>query len=171
MLLTVPVGWALLDERFGLALVLFAIAGVSDAVDGFLAKQFGWTTWIGGILDPLADKALLTVTYVVLAVLGLLPTWLVLLTIFRDLVILIGALYYHFRVEHLVAEPRLLSKLHTTLQISLALLAVFAAAYGLPADWMIHLGVFLVALTTVASGVDYMRVWSRRAVRRRAGSG
>ncbi|MGB1108825.1 MAG: CDP-alcohol phosphatidyltransferase family protein [Gammaproteobacteria bacterium] len=170
ILLTIPVGWALLHERFELALILFAVAGVSDGVDGFLAKQFNWTSWIGGILDPLADKALLTVTFIVLAVLGLLPVWLVVFTIIRDLVILLGALYYHFRVEYLVAEPRLLSKLHTTLQILLALLVVFVAAYGFSVDWLVQFGVALVAMTTLASGVDYVRVWSKRAARRSARS-
>lgn len=167
ILLALPVGWALFVERYELALLLFAIAGVSDAVDGYLAKHFGWTSWIGGILDPLADKVLLTTTFVILAVMGLLPVWLVIATVVRDLVILGGALYYHFRIERLIAEPRLLSKIHTSLEIALALIVVFVAAYGLIPQQVIEIGVVLVALSTLLSGLDYVRVWSRRVSGRR----
>lgn len=167
ILLTIPVGWALLNDRFELALVLFAIAGISDGVDGFLAKHYGWTSWIGGILDPLADKLLLTLSFVLLGYLGLVPFWLVAITVLRDVVILFGALYYHFKVERLIADPRLLSKIHTTVQIVLVLAVVYGAAYGALADWVIDLGVFIVLATTLASGLDYVVIWTRRALKRR----
>ena len=88
--LSVPVVWMLLEQRFDIALILFAIAGVSDGLDGFLAKHYGWQSRLGGLLDPMADKILLVSSYVSLALLGLIPVWLMLLVILRDLVIVTG---------------------------------------------------------------------------------
>ena len=94
--LTIPVVWMLLIQRFDVALVLFAIAGISDGLDGFLAKHFGWHSRLGGLLDPMADKVLLVSSYVCLAMLGLIPTLLMVLVIVRDLIIVTSALVYNF---------------------------------------------------------------------------
>ncbi len=105
ILLTIPVVWLLIEQQFSAALILFGVAGFSDALDGYLAKRFAWRSRLGGLLDPLADKALLMSSFLVLGVLGLIPVWLVMLVIFRDLVIVGGALYYHFSIEDLQARP------------------------------------------------------------------
>ncbi len=163
ILLSVPVVWLLFEREFSAALMLFAIAGISDGLDGFLAKHFGWESRLGGMLDPLADKALLMSSFLVLGALGLVPVWLVILVIFRDLVIIGGALYYHFSVEDLQADPSLISKLNTLLQILLVILVVTdAGPYSLPAV-LISTLVWSTLATTVASGVGYVWVWSRKA--------
>ncbi len=161
--LTVPVVWMLLEQRFDIALMLFAVAGVSDGLDGFLAKHYGWQSRLGGLLDPLADKVLLVSCYLTLAIMGLIPVALMLLVILRDLVIVTGALVYNFRIRELEAEPSLISKFNTLAQILLVLLVVLdRGLVALPAGLLQGM-VWLVFATTVASGVDYVWVWSRRA--------
>ena len=166
ILLTIPVIWALLEEQFLLALILFFIAGVSDGLDGFLAKHFHWQSRLGGLLDPLADKALLVSTYLCLGGLGLLPSWLVALVICRDVLIVSGALVYTIQIEQLNAEPSLISKLNTLLQITLGLaIVVNQGLYQLPAD-IIEILIWSVTVTTVISGLAYVIEWSRRAAKR-----
>lgn len=161
--LSVPVVWMLLEQRFDIALILFAIAGISDGLDGFLAKHYGWQSRLGGLLDPMADKILLVSSYVSLALLGLIPVWLMLLVILRDLVIVTGALVYNFRIRELEAEPSLMSKFNTLAQILLVLAVVLdRGLIGLPPTLVLGL-IWLVAFTTVFSGVNYVWVWSHRA--------
>ncbi|MGD2116719.1 MAG: CDP-alcohol phosphatidyltransferase family protein [Chromatiales bacterium] len=165
ILLTIPVIWALLEQQFLLALVLFFIAGVSDGLDGFLAKHYHWQSRLGGLLDPLADKALLVSSFLCLGGLGLLPSWLVALVILRDVVIVSGALIYTIQIEELNAQPSLVSKLNTLLQILLVLLVVVAqGVYPLPAI-ITQSMIWAVTITTVLSGIDYVIDWSRRAAR------
>jgi cardiolipin synthase len=153
----------LLEQRFDIALMLFAIAGVSDGLDGFLAKHYGWQSRLGGLLDPLADKVLLVSSYLSLAVLGLIPVWLMVLVILRDLVIVTGALIYNFQIRELEAEPSLISKFNTLAQILLVLVVVVdQGMVALPVGMIVGM-VWLVGFTTVASGVNYVWVWSRRA--------
>jgi len=167
ILLVLPVIYLLLHNRFREAMLLFFVAGVSDALDGFLARQFDWRSRLGGILDPLADKFLLVSVFLCLGWLDALPWWLVGLVILRDLVIVAGALAYHLTVEKLEAEPSLISKLNTALQILLALLVVYDLGFAeLPRPLLWGM-VYAVALTTVLSGIDYVVSWSRRARYRR----
>ncbi|MEW7979815.1 MAG: CDP-alcohol phosphatidyltransferase [Candidatus Sedimenticola endophacoides] len=163
--LTIPVVWLLLEQRFGWALVLFFIAGVSDGLDGYLAKRNGWESRLGGLLDPLADKVLLVSSFLSLALIGVVPVWLVLLVILRDLVIVTGALVYHYRIAELEAAPSMLSKINTTAQIILVLSVVLDRGLLALPQWLIVSLVWVVCLTTIASGLDYVWVWSRRAVR------
>lgn len=166
ILLVAPFLWLLLEEHYGVALVLFVIAGVSDALDGFLAKYYGWTSELGGLLDPIADKLLLMGAILVLGWLNELPTWLVALVIARDLVIVSGAVAYHLRVERFHAAPLMISKLNTFMQ--LLLVGVVIVHYGLaplPA-WLLTGGIYLTALTTVSSGAAYVRRWGGLAQRK-----
>lgn len=164
VLLTLPVVFLLLERRFSLALLLFAVAGVSDALDGYLAKRFGWRSSLGGILDPLADKALLMSAYLVLGAIGIIPVWLVVVVVFRDLVIVGGALIYHFRIEDLEAAPTWTSKLNTLLQITLVIL-VMANAGPLPLPgWLIEGLLWSTLATTILSGAQYVWVWSHKAM-------
>ncbi|MFA7096133.1 MAG: CDP-alcohol phosphatidyltransferase family protein [Gammaproteobacteria bacterium] len=161
--LVLPVVVLLVTERYGAALALFAVAGVSDFLDGFLAKRFGWTSRLGAILDPLADKALLVSMYLALGWLGLIPAWLVLAVIARDMVIVSGAVAYHFKIGRFETAPTVLSKVNTFVQILLALLVVFAqGVMPLPAFWITAL-TWIVLATTVASGASYVWTWSWRA--------
>ncbi|HHH38836.1 MAG TPA: CDP-alcohol phosphatidyltransferase family protein [Sedimenticola sp.] len=161
--LSVPVVWMLFEQRFDIALMLFFIAGVSDGLDGFLAKHYGWQSRLGGLLDPLADKVLLVSSYLSLALLGLIPVWLMLLVILRDLVIVTGALVYNFRVRELDARPSPISKFNTLAQILLVLAVVVDRGLLALPPGLISGMVWLVAGTTLVSGVNYVWVWSRRA--------
>lgn len=165
ILLVGPVVWALLDERSSLAMVLFAVAGISDAVDGFLAKHYHWESRLGGILDPLADKLLLIGTFLSLAWLGVIPWWLVALIVCRDLVVMGGGVVYNWLIEPFEAEPSWSSKISTTLQIALGVAAVaHLGLYVMPDALLVWLQ-WLVALAVVVSGLGYVFEWSRRAIR------
>jgi len=163
ILLVVPVAWALLEQQYLLALVLFFVAGVSDGLDGFLAKQFDWTSRLGAILDPLADKALLVTCYAALAWVGLLPVWLLVLVVVRDLVIVAGAVIYNFRIERLDADPTLISKLNTVLQILLVLLVITQQLSDWFAPAWLTVLIYAVTVSVLWSGLDYVITWGRRA--------
>lgn len=167
ILLVAPFLWALLEERYSTALLLFIIAGVSDALDGFLAKYFGWTSELGGLLDPIADKLLLMGAILALGWLNELPGWLVALVILRDLLIVGGAVSYHLLIERFEAAPLMISKLNTLVQ--LILVCAVIVHYGMiPLPNILLTGlIVLTALTTVWSGAAYIWQWSRRARSRR----
>ena len=164
-LLVPPVVWALLHERIGLALILFGVAGLSDAVDGYLAKRNNWTSRLGEMMDPLADKLLLVSAFVTLGWLDWLPMWLVALVILRDAVIVAGAITYHFVVEQVTAEPSMLSKLNTFAQILLVLAVIFSRGIEKLPDLWIDVLVYGVMATTISSGFGYVWTWGRRAMR------
>ena len=163
LLAVIPVIFLLLEREFGWALVLFAGAGLSDGVDGLLAKHYGWTSRLGGILDPLADKALLAATFLVLGAMSLIPVWLVLAAIFRDLLIVGGAVLYNYGVEELEADPILTSKLNTLVQIVLVVLVIMnAGPFPLPPQ-VIPVLIWACLATVVVSGLQYVLIWSRKA--------
>lgn len=162
ILLVVPIVWLLLEERYGMALFLFAVAGISDGVDGYLAKRFQWITRLGSVLDPLADKLLMVSSYLALGWLGHLPAWLVAVVIARDVVIVSGASFYHVAIEPVEMRPTLLSKINTVLQIALILVVLVAQISSLPAATITTL-VYAVLATTIGSGISYVWTWSCRA--------
>lgn len=165
ILLTLPVAYLLLQQRFSEALLLFFVAGVSDALDGYLAKRFGWHSRLGSILDPLADKLLLVTAFVCLAWVAVIPFWLVLLVLGRDLVIILGALAFHLLIGRYEMAPTWISKLNTALQIILVLALVLShGLYALPEGVLTWL-VYGVSVTTVLSGLDYVWTWGRKAYR------
>lgn len=170
-LLVPPVVWLLLSGHFTLALLVFGLAGFSDALDGFLAKRYDWTSRIGSLLDPLADKLLLLASFITLGWLHVIPAWLVVLVCLRDLVIVAGAVSYHFLIEPLTAAPSLISKLNTLAQILLVLAVMINRdLYSLPVLWLDVL-LYSVLASTLWSGVDYVWTWSRKALRARGGAG
>lgn len=150
---------ALKDERYGLALVLFLLAGVSDALDGFLAKRLHLTSRLGGILDAAADKILLVSAYVMLTVLEHIPFWLMLSVTFRDLLIVGGYLVYVAHAGPVSMRPSRLSKLNTFMQIALVgvILAEQALYWSYPGG--VDMLVIAVWLTTVTSAVHYLWSW------------
>lgn len=163
ILLSLPVAWLLLEGRFGEALLLFFVAGVSDGLDGYLAKRFGWRSRLGSILDPLADKMLLVTSFLCLTWVGLIPFWLVALVMGRDLVIVLGGLAFHWLIGHYEMEPTWVSKFNTVLQITLVLALVLSnGLYALPEMLLLGL-VYGVCVTTVLSGLDYVWTWGRKA--------
>ena len=98
MLSVGPIIYWLLTGSYTAAFILAVFAGISDLLDGYLARKFGWITHFGGVLDPLTDKLLLVSTTLTLAWLGYLPWWLVFLVVLRDLIIVLGGLYYHYQI-------------------------------------------------------------------------
>lgn len=164
MLMLPPVVWLLIEHEFALTLWMFALAAASDGLDGFLAKRFGWTSQLGKALDPLADKVLLVGVFVTLAFTGLVPMWLAVAAVARDIIITAGALSYYALYGYPHGKPTVISKLNTLCQI-LFLLAVIAS-HALAVDWHVAVTILgaLVLVTTVVSGLDYVITWSHKAV-------
>jgi len=170
-LLSVPLlVWAILAAKMELAFWLFIAAGISDAVDGFIAKHFGATSALGKYLDPLADKALLLGVYVTLGNAGFLPTWLVILVVFREVIILGGAILILMLTEEAKIEALVISKINTAAQILLAAVILAIAAMGLKEGELPLMQVYiawgltyLVAVTTFLSGASYIVKWGRKA--------
>lgn len=165
LIAVIPVVFLLFVDEFGYALTLFAVAGASDGLDGFLAKRYGWQSRLGGILDPLADKTLLVCCFLVLGAKDLIPLWLVLAVVFRDLVIVGGAVFYHYRVAAVEAAPLPVSKLNTLLQILLVVAVItHAGAYPLPENLLATL-IWACFATVTVSGLQYVWIWGRKALR------
>lgn len=164
ILLIVPVVYMIQRGSYEVALVLFFVAGASDAVDGFLARHYGWTSRLGSWLDPIADKSMQVSVYFVMAWVGLIPWWLVVAVVVRDVVIVVGSIVYYFLIEKGNAEPCLLSKINTGFQILLILTVLFHhGVMAIPELWIEAL-VYMVLTTIVLSGVNYVWIWSSRAV-------
>ena len=154
--------WLILEGFLMGAFWVFVAAGISDAVDGFIAKRFDMETELGKYLDPIADKALLVSVYVTLGIEGYLPNWLVILVVFRDVFIVGGALLFETMTHSLTMQPLMVSKVNTTLQIVLAAAVMANAGYGIELDGGLDALVILTAMATVLSGVSYAVVWVRR---------
>ncbi len=154
------------EGEYPSALALFILAGLTDAADGFVAKRFHQETQLGKVLDPIADKALAVALalYITLAWQGWVPFWLVVAVVSRDGIIVGGAMAFHYLTGALEITPTLLSKLNTALQLTLVALILVDAA--LP--WELETGrgalAVLVLATTVASGLQYVVLWLRKAV-------
>ena len=161
-LLLVPLAiWLILRSRYGAGFWVFVVAGVSDALDGFIAKHFNRRTRLGALLDPIADKALLVSVYVTLGLANQLWTSLVILVVFRDIMIIGGFLLVHLFAAQKHYAPLYISKINTGMQI--ALVAYVLARLGLGADWG-NIDVVLsyaVITTTAVSGLSYMLRWTR----------
>ena len=158
-----PILILILDGSFGWALALFAIAGISDGVDGYLAKRFDWGSRLGALLDPVADKLLVAGLFITLAYAGLIPIWLAAVVIVRDVVIVVGAIAYNFLVGPVEGEPTRVSKLNTTLQLLFLLFVLSRAGFAWPQEISITVLGASVFITVVISGIDYVLSWSRRA--------
>ena len=161
--LVVPIALSINRGDYHLTLVLFAVAAFSDALDGFLAKRFGWTTELGKVLDPLADKLLLVTVFIMLAVVDVTPVWLSTIVVLRDVVIGVGAATYHWLFGPLNGRPTAVSKLNTAVQLSYVLAAVSAEAFGWPPHPAVLVLGAAVLITTAVSGIDYVNTYTRRA--------
>jgi cardiolipin synthase (CMP-forming) len=155
--------WAVVERRLDLAFVLFVVAGVSDAVDGWLARRMGGTSTVGAVLDPVADKALLVTMYVTLAAVKALPDWLAILVVFRDLVIVGGVLVLGLLGHGVAIRPLLISKLNTLLQILLVAVTLAVNGFGLDVPMLTDVLILAVAASTLASGASYVWVTARSA--------
>lgn len=153
--------WLMLIEHMQWAFLIFVVAGLSDAVDGFIAKRMHLTSELGRYLDPIADKVLLVSIFITLGVQGHLPVWLVILVASRDLFIVGGALL-SFTLSHPISvKPILVSKVNTALQIALASWTLGRIAFDFNILSIDHAFVYGTATTTVLSGTFYIVAWVR----------
>lgn len=165
-LLSVPLEvYLILTSQYELAFWLFVVAGLSDAIDGWIAKSLHQTSWLGSYLDPLADKALLVGVYATLGYQAQIPVWLVILVIFRDLLIIGGVIMLFAVTRHVRIIPSIASKANTVVQILFAalVLARLGPIEGV-AMAVVPLG-YLVGLTTAVSGAGYLISWFRQMAR------
>ncbi|MCW5774148.1 MAG: CDP-alcohol phosphatidyltransferase family protein [Rhodospirillaceae bacterium] len=156
--------WFLLTGRFGPALWLFAVAGASDAIDGYLARTRGERTRLGAVLDPIADKTLMICAFVALGYAGAVADWLVFLVVLRDVVIVAGLGLLHRLGRPVAMAPSMLSKANTVVQTGFVALVLSRLGLGLAAPgWAaaIGWGHYAVAATTIASGLHYVAVGLR----------
>ncbi len=161
--LIVPILVFIVNAEYGLALLLFMVAGGSDGIDGYLAVRFNWQSRLGALLDPIADKLLVTGMFVTLAIIGLIPVWLTVVVILRDVVIFGGALAYNYLVAPVQGEPTQISKLNTALQLLFLLFVLSRAGFDWPDEITITVLGASVLVTVVISGIDYVWRWSSRA--------
>lgn len=155
--------YLIINEVWLAAFWLFLAAGVSDAIDGYLAKRFDARTLVGAFLDPLADKALIVSVFVALGYLHQLPTWLVILVVFRDLLIVGGALLVHTLTGSLTMQPLMISKVNTAVQFILPACVLGQLGFGIDNDWVVRSLSYVVAATTGLSGAVYVVSWVRQA--------
>ena len=165
MLLVVPVAWSIVHHQDETALVLIIVGGLSDSLDGLLAKRFGWVTQAGAILDPLADKLFVAGSFVATAWVGLIPIWITVIVIGRDAIIVGGALIYRWQAGEFKPQPSVLSKVNTFLQLLLVLAVVARHYTGDVPRGVVPALVVAVAITTLTSGADYFFRWGRRLAR------
>ncbi len=170
--LIAPTAWLLLDERYMAGLVFLAIAGLSDALDGALARRFSWSSSFGAYADPLADKLLVSTMFIIFVWQNHVPLWLAAVAISRDVIILLGALAYRLIFEKVELNPSFTSKLNTAMQITMLILVLVGlVAAGPLSGFAVAVldpwGFVVVATLGVSSGVDYVFTWSRRAIQER----
>lgn len=151
--------WLILNEAMEAAFWVFVAAGLSDALDGYIAKRFDLVTKLGSYLDPIADKALLACTFVTLGQSGHVGTWLVILVVSRDVFIIGGTILFHTLGRAVEMRPLMISKFNTLMQIVLLSMLLAKLGIGVPDYGVLPFVVFMVGATTVLSGLAYMAHW------------
>jgi cardiolipin synthase len=161
VILVPVVFWLLVSGKPQAAFVAFVLAGLSDAIDGYLAKRYGWTTELGAYLDPLADKLLIVSMFVALGVRDALPSWLVIAVVTRDFLIIAGVMLSWLLDHPVRIRPFAVSKANTLVQLLLlaTVLADEGFALGLAGPRTVL--IWLTAVLTLASLAAYLRAWLR----------
>ncbi len=154
--------WLILDGLMEAAFWVALAAAISDAADGVIAKRFNMQTRLGAYLDPIADKALLVSVYIALGHEGFVPMWLVILVVFRDALIVGGALLFHTLTQSLEMMPLMVSKVNTVLQLILGVTIVGSEAFGLDSSAIREPLIYVTGITTVVSGATYVVGWIGR---------
>jgi cardiolipin synthase (CMP-forming) len=153
--------WAITSGEMRAAFFLFLAAGISDAVDGFLAKRFHMASELGALIDPLADKALIVSIYVALGIAAALPISLVILVVSRDIMIIAGFMLSWLVGKPMPVRPLPVSKLNTVVQILLASLVLAEQGFGFDVAVTVKVMIGLVAVLTLLSIVFYLAEWLR----------
>jgi cardiolipin synthase len=159
-----PIIESLLAGAYDRTLLLFFIAAASDGLDGWLAKRYGWTSRLGKWLDPIADKLLLVSMFLVLTWLGLIPRYLAVGAVGRDVLIGLGAVVFRFAWGPLRGRPILSSKINTLLQLLYVLLVIAHAAWGQPPATVLQALAVMIVATVLYSGLSYLREFTLRAL-------
>jgi len=149
--------------NFLLSLIIFVAAGITDGLDGYIAKKYNAQTKLGAILDPLADKALLVSSYVMLAILEFIPFWLVVTVVFRDIMIIGGYLIMELFFGSVTMRPLRISKINTVVQIAFVTLVLTSLAWSFELVLLIKFSAYLVFITSVISGTAYIYIGSIKA--------
>jgi len=164
--MSVPViFWLLLNGHATAAFFVFLVAGISDALDGYLAKRFNWTSELGAYLDPIADKALLVTIFVTLGLAGHLPVWLVIAVVSRDILIVGAVLLAWMMSRPINVKPLLISKANTCAQIALAGLVLAKLGLGLGLDGIVWVLIWVTGTLTILSAFAYFWAWLRHMAR------
>ena len=151
------------EQQFLASLIVFVVAGITDGLDGYIAKRYNAQTQLGAILDPLADKALLVSSYVMLSMMQLIPFWLVVAVVFRDVVIVCGYLIFILFFGAVETQPLKISKLNTFLQIVFIVMVLGMLAGASQLSVLIHPLSYAVLITSIASGCAYVYIGSMKA--------
>lgn len=159
VILVPVVFWLLVSGNVQAAFFAFVVAGISDGVDGYLAKKFGWTTELGAYLDPLADKLLLVSIFVAMGVLGELPSWIVIGVVTRDILIIVAVMLSWLMDHPVRIRPLAVSKANTASQLVLASTVLADVGFGLGLGQLRVVLIWLTAVLTVASLAAYMKAW------------
>lgn len=147
------------NGNYELALMLFLAAGLTDALDGYIAKRFDCISNFGAVLDPVADKLLIASTYIMLAILGDIPFWLLIVVMFRDLVIVVGYFIFVLMGIEIPMRPSYSSKVNTFVQISLMVAVLLEKASIIQVPLIVEVLIFGVLITTIVSGIQYVWLW------------
>lgn len=158
--LVIPIIRLLWQEQFLLSLLLILIAGLSDILDGYLAKKNNWRSYLGAVLDPAADKILLVSLFLTLQSMDLIPLWLTMTVILRDLMIVFGLGLYRYFVGVPQPKPTRISKFNTLLQLAFIILVILAQGIQFPFAILSMVCGSLVFVTSILSGLDYWIIWS-----------
>lgn len=158
--LMVPaVVYALLLGEMLPAFIIFVVAGISDGIDGFVARHYNQQSELGAYLDPIADKLLLVTVFVMLAILDFLPQWLVVLVVSRDVLIIMAVLLSSVMAQPVDMNPIFISKANTALQIALVSVVLAELAFNTGFGELRNILIYVVAALTVLSATAYLRLW------------
>lgn len=169
LMMIVPFVWYLSHHAYKPALYVYILAGMTDGLDGWLARRFNWQTPIGQVLDPIADKLLVATSFVALGLLNILPWWIVILVFMRDLAISFGALLWTMFIDrHSSFPPSFISKWNTCFQLLLVTCALFEQAFFPFTGYFLEGLILITAATTVTSFIDYAWTWGKKAYKVRS---
>jgi cardiolipin synthase len=154
----------ILQKNYVIALCFFLFAAVSDALDGFIARRFNMCTRLGAMLDPLADKLMIVTAVLALFRLGLVPVWVMMAIVCRDIVILVGAIAWRLRIGRIEMAPIIVSKVNTFFQVTMIFLVLSHAAEMIEIASWFSLLFLLVFITSLTSGIQYVLVWGKKAL-------
>ncbi|MDX2319390.1 MAG: CDP-alcohol phosphatidyltransferase family protein [Moritella sp.] len=164
LLLAAPICLLILDENYSAVLWIALIAGISDAVDGWLARKLNIESRYGSIVDPLSDKVMLISSYLAFAVVGLVPWWVAVIIVARDAVIVSGALVYYGLFGRYEVAPSIWGKTSTTVQIVFALMLLTQQVYPVLPTLSFQIGLWLLIFMTIVSGCHYVYIWGCKAL-------